>query len=508
MNRETKLVVVVFCIVKLALHLIADSNSGFQGDELLHIETGKHLSFGFMEFPPIIALLAFIQNLFQSESIFVHHIFSHIATILILIIVSKTTIEFGGKTKAVFLVLLCILIAPGFGRSQQLFQPVVFSQLFWVFNFFFLTKYVKNLDRKYLWLLTIGTALAFLTKYDAVFFAFGVSSLLFFKCTRQALLKHRFWWNIIVFILLISPNIIWQIVNDFPVLKMFSRLYETQLDKLSPLKVLGGFVMALNPLTLFILIPGIISMFHNSMKTYKPLIFSILLSIIFLAFSQGKGYYFYPIVLTILPFGGVFWEHFIFSKRNWLIYPIGIVLSVGVFLIPFGMPVFPLKSYLKHDYPYENRETVEGGEFNVRFSERYSNQKWVKTLKGLSQVYDSLPEIEKQNTLIWGKHYRQAGAVSLYGEKYDLPKVFSLHGSFYSWFPAGEMPQTIIALKDGNKHRRDFFELYFEEVIPVKSIYNPYADEETKLWQTIFICKKPKQDFDRLKEQFKNRIFE
>src|SRR5690606_22086508 len=128
-------------VVKLTLHLIADSNSGFQGDELLHIETGNNLAFGFMEFPPIIGIFALIQNLFQSETVFVHHIFPHIAAILILIFVSKITFELGGKAKAVFLVLLCIIIAPAFGRSQQLFQPVVFSQLFWVLNFYLLTKY-------------------------------------------------------------------------------------------------------------------------------------------------------------------------------------------------------------------------------------------------------------------------------------------------------------------------------------------------------------------------------
>lgn len=163
MNKQTKLVILAFCTVKLALHLIADHHSGFQGDELLHIETGNHLAFGFMEFPPMIGVFAFIQNLLESESVYVHHIFSHIVAILILILVSKITVELGGKTKAVFLVLMCIFIAPAFGRSQQLFQPVVFSQFFWVLNFYLLTKYVKFLDKKFLWYLTISTALAFLT---------------------------------------------------------------------------------------------------------------------------------------------------------------------------------------------------------------------------------------------------------------------------------------------------------------------------------------------------------
>tara|TARA_R110002049_G_scaffold308602_3_gene513094 strand:- start:743 stop:1003 length:261 start_codon:yes stop_codon:yes gene_type:complete len=51
-------------------------------------------------------------------------------------------------------VLLAIVIAPGFGRSQQLFQPVVFSQLFWVLGFYQLVRFVKYLNKKSLWYLT------------------------------------------------------------------------------------------------------------------------------------------------------------------------------------------------------------------------------------------------------------------------------------------------------------------------------------------------------------------
>ncbi|HZH70820.1 MAG TPA: glycosyltransferase family 39 protein, partial [Flavobacteriaceae bacterium] len=476
-----------------------------QGDELLHIETGKHLAFGYMEFPPLIGALAFIQNLLQSESVFVHHIFAHLSAILILIIVSKTVVELGGKAKAVFLVLLCIIIAPAFGRSQQLFQPVVFSQLFWVLNFYFLLKYVKLPDRKYLWLLTFSTALAFLTKYDAMFFIFGVSALLFFKTTREALFKHKFWWNILVFILLVSPNIIWQYANDFPVLKMLDRLYETQLDKLTPIQVFGGLIMSLNPLTLLIWGAGIIFMFHSQMRKYRPLLISILLATIFLAFSKGKGYYFYPIALTVLPFGSIFWESIVLTKRKWAIYPLSFVLLLGMFLIPFGMPVFPLESYLKNDYPYEKRETVPRGQYNVRFEERYSKEKWAETLDELKTVYDSLPKTEKESILIWGKHYGQAGAVNLFGKKHGLPNAFSLHGSFYNWTPKGEMPKVTIAL---GYNVGNFFQGYFNKVTKVKTIYNPYSENEEELHQHIYICKKPKQTFDELKELFKDRVFE
>jgi 4-amino-4-deoxy-L-arabinose transferase-like glycosyltransferase len=217
MTKQKKLILIIFCLIKLTLHLIADGHSGFQGDELLHIETGNHLAFGFMEFPPLIGILAFIQNLFPSNSVYIHHLFSHISSILILIYVAKITIELGGKNIALFLTLLSIIIAPAFGRSQQLFQPVVFGQLFWVLGFYQLVRYTKYLDTKYLIYLAIFSIIGILFKYDILFFIFGLSSLFFFRRTREKILKQNIGLHIAIAFLIILPNIYWQYANNFPV---------------------------------------------------------------------------------------------------------------------------------------------------------------------------------------------------------------------------------------------------------------------------------------------------
>ncbi|OAB29200.1 hypothetical protein FBFR_07110 [Flavobacterium fryxellicola] len=491
--------------MKLTLHLIADSHSGFQGDELLHIETGKHLAFGYMEFPPLIALFAFIQNLFGSNSVYIHHLFPHIASIIIIIYVAKTIIELGGKNKAIFLALFCIIIAPSFGRSQQLFQPVVFSQLFWVLSFYQLTKFVKYLDKRSLWYLTAFVVLGCTAKYDALFFISGLFALLLYKRTRQALLQQQFWKNIIVVILLLLPNLIWQYANNFPVLQMFNRLYETQLDKISRIESLGQLLMGINPLvSLLIILPAFIYLLKNNKSINRPLAVSILLSVLFLSFKNGKSYYFYPIVLTIIPFGALFWEQIVLEKKKWVIYPITTLLLLGAVLIPFGMPVYSFNRYLTKIYPFEKKE-IEGGKYAIKYDEYYTKQKWQTTMQELKLVYDSLPLEERNICMIWGKHYGQAGAVNLLGVKYNLPKAFSYHGSFYSWTPKGQMPNTIIAL---SYRVGDFFSAYFDEVKLVRIIYNPYANNEEELYQRIYICKKPKQDFDKMKELFKIRIFE
>lgn len=506
MNRQTGLIVFVFCIIKLTLHLVADSHSGFQGDELLHIETGKHLAWGYMEFPPLIGLVAFIQNLFQSDAVFVHHIFPHICSILILMFVAKTTLALGGGQKAVFLVLLGIVIAPGFERSQQLFQPVVFSQLFWVLSFYYLVLFVKQPGKKSLWLLTLFCILGLMVKYDAVFFLFSLSALLLFKRTREALILHKCWINILVFAIAILPNIIWQISHDYPVLQMFSRLYETQLDQTGRMEVLSNLIISINPVVfLLLVVPGIIYLAtsKNRLIAY-PLATAIALSFLFLLYKNGKAYYFYPLVLTILPFGAVYLEQSILSKRKWSIYPVAALMIMGAVMIPFGMPVYNMNRYISNVYPYEKKKT-EDGKYAVKFEEYYSTDLWKTTMQELKSVYDSLPAEIKSTSLLWGKHYRQAGAVSLFRKEYDLPAAFSYHGSFYSWAPSGQMPQTVVALS--NKVN-GFFEQYFADVKKVRAIYNPYSYKDEESYQYIYICQNPKQDFEKMKELFRHRIFE
>ncbi|TYB75725.1 ArnT family glycosyltransferase [Bizionia myxarmorum] len=505
LSRKIVLILAFFCLVKLSLHLIADSNSGFQGDELLHIETGNHPSFGYMEFPPVIGWLAFIQNQFHSSSVFVHHIFSHLASFFILILIALITVKLGGKSKAVFIVLLCVLTAPAFGRGHQLFQPVVFTHFFWLFSFYQMVNYIRTFEKKHLLYLTVGLGLGFLTKYDILFFIAGLTGLLFFKRIRLAILQKDIWKYMLLFIVIITPNVLWQYTHDFPVLDMFARLYETQLDKLTILGVLKNIIISLNPVTAVFWLAGFFYMLtaKNNYK-YRPIAFTILISIILLAGNKSKAYYFYPAMITLLIFGSIWFEQKVLTKRKWIIYPATTLLALsGIILIPFGLAVLPLKTFIK----FAGIEKKDN-RYEVTYTEYYSESKWEKTMLSLKSVYDSLPADEQTYALIWGKHYSQAGGVNLFRKKYQVPKAFSYHGSFYLWTAEeGDLPKTIIAFSNGDA-RIDFFQTFFNSVVAVKRIYNPYADDEKHVWQTIYICKEPKVNYHQLRKEFKNRVFE
>ena len=69
------------------------------------------------------------------------------------------------------------------------------------------------------------------------------------------------------------------------------------------------------------------------------------------------------------------------------------------------------------------------------------------------------------------------------------------------------MPETVIVYCH-NDAGDDFFNPFFEELVPVRKIYNEYASREGWVVQTTYVYKKPKQAFDKMKELFKKRIFE
>ena len=505
MSQHRYFIVFCFCLANLLLRLLADYYSGFQGDELLHIATGNHPAFGYMEFPPVIGWLAWIQNQLHSSSVFVHHIFSHIASTLIFFITAEIVHLLGGKNRAIAIVLICFFISPGFGRSFQLFQPAVFVQLFWLLAFYQLLRFCLYLENRYLYYLAITCAFGFLTKYDIAFFIVGLSGLFFFKVTRQKLLTATLLKAILIFLLLITPNLLWQYAHDFPTRQHFAELYRSQLAKIEFSEQLAKLVVALNPFTCIIYLGGCYFMFKTRESLYRPLALSIVISILVLLISKGKFYYFFPMMITLIAFGSVWFEQLTLKRMKWAFYTLWILFIVsGAVLIPYGLSIMPLKSFIRFA-----RVKQKNGIYEIKNQEYYSKETWKDVMAALQKTVKSLPVQEQKTCLIWGKHYRQAGAVSLFGKEWNLPQAFSYHGSFWLWAPTGQMPTTVVAF-NSIESGKAFWMQYFNSVTLATTVVNRYSKDldDGQHILTLFICREPKQNFNELKELFRNRVFE
>ena len=500
---RTEYVIIITAIVaKLILQLIATANSGYHCDEVLHIEAGKHLAFGYLDFPPLIGLISWLQNLFYSDSLYVNHLFIYLNSSLIILICGLITIRLGGGVLALLLTESALIFSPGFGATQYLYLPTAFEQMFWVIIIYYLIQYCTSQNLKYLLFIGLFAAIGFMNKYSIVFLLAGqIISVLLFK--RELLTRRITWLSVFLFILLILPNIFWQFFNNFPVLKHMSELYETQLNQQSFLNELKTLILFLNPLTIFLWLTALIVVpFHPGFKKYRLPVFTLLFSTILLFLSKGKSYYFFPIILSLIAVGSVFVES-ILKKRKWIGYGYLIFLILfGSYLLPHGIPVLKLEKYINSYNLTPNKD----GKIPLTFENYYSKVNWDRILKSLAQNYESLSNEEKRNCYVWGRHYSMAGNTNLLGTKYKLPFAFSLHSSYYSWVPDFDKNIVVIAIGESNL-KKDYWEKYFEVVREADVIENKYASEESWYCYRIFICRQIKYDSNELKEEFKNEVF-
>jgi len=500
--RVEYIIIACILVINLALHLIADSHAGFHGDELLHIEAGKHLAFGYMDFPPFIACVAFLQNLFQSNLILFNHLFVYLASTLILIVCGLMTIELGGKNFAVLLSLSAILAAPGIEASHSLFLPDIFDQLAWILCIYLLVRYCKKSDNKYLIYIGLFAAIGFLTKYTILFLIVGFFfSFLIFQIK---ILKNRVLWiSLMLFFLIVTPNILWQVNSGFPVFHHFSILYETQLNKAPILQEIKLLFIYVNPLTSPFWVCGIVvTPFILRYKKYRMVSFTLLIAFFLLFIAKGKSYYFFPIILGALPFGTTFFESLL-ERRNWiLISYLSIICISGIVFLPNGIPLLPLESYIK----IYHLKTNADNEIPLPFENYYSSGIWNQILENVNTTYLKLSIEEKKHCLIWGRHYSQSCGINLLGNSLKLPKAFSFHSSCYAWAPDFSRNLTVIGVSEANLGK-EYWYRYFEEVEETGFVENHYTSEAKWYKQRIFLCRKLKYNSTELKNILRDEIF-
>jgi 4-amino-4-deoxy-L-arabinose transferase-like glycosyltransferase len=131
------LLIFILVLIKLTIHLAGNGNYGFHRDELLHLSAGDHLAWGYMEFPPFVALVSWIAHLLFDTQLAGIRLFPTLAGVGILILCCRMAEEMGGKKRAVLLSGICILGFIPFFRNHLLLQPVAFDQLFWTLGFYY-----------------------------------------------------------------------------------------------------------------------------------------------------------------------------------------------------------------------------------------------------------------------------------------------------------------------------------------------------------------------------------
>ncbi len=488
---------------KVFLQLAGIWRYGVFRDELYYMACGEHLAWGYVDQPPLIALLAWLVRHLLGSSLFALRIWCVVAGAAVVYFTGILARELGGGWFAQFLAAISILFAPGYLAFDSFFSMNAFEPLFCLLCTWIMVRIVNGASPK--WWLVFGLLAGFglENKHSMLVFGFGLVAGLIVSGQWQLLRSKWIWIGGAIAFALFFPNLFWEARHGWPQIEVVRNAQHYKNVPISALRFLAEQVLFLGPLALPVWLGGLFWLFTREGNRFRFLGWAYLIVLASFIGGNGKSYYPLPVYPFLLAAGGVAFEQVTAARgRAWgrVAYPALLVVG-GLFMIPFGVPVLPVDMFLRYAQmlPYSKSVTTERDAAEAELPQLYADMfGWDNLAITVAEVYRSLPPAERAGCAILAGNYGEAGAIDYYGPALGLPKAVSGHNSFYDWGPQGYSGACTIIL---GEQSNEFIKL-FGEVHLAATANNAHAmPNEQHI--PIYICRKPVAPLSVLWPRFK-----
>jgi Dolichyl-phosphate-mannose-protein mannosyltransferase len=469
---------VILCTsaAKLFVHLYASHHYGYFVDELYYLACSRHLDWGYVDQPPLIALIAWLERVLLGDSLPAIRFLPAVAGAGEVALTALLARELGGKRFAQGLAALAALVPPAILATDNLLSMNAFEPLFWMgCAYLFIRMVITGNQRLWIWFgVLAGFGLE--NKYSMLIFGAGIVVGLLLTRDRRWLASPWIWIGGAVAFLIFLPNLLWNIQHHFPFLELQANIRRSGRDvPLGPLRFFAEEILTLLPLTLSIWLAGLWFFFFSKLgKAFRVLGWAWVFSAVVIVTLSPRVYYLYPAFPVLLANGSVMWESWLEKPRyNWLklTYPALMVLF-GALSSPLAIPILPPETYIRYTKATHLQppriETHKLGPLPQLYADQFG---WEEMVATVARVYNSLPPEARAKTAIFGQNYGQAGAIDLFGPKYGLPPAISGHQSYFLWGPHCYTGESMIVMQG---QQRDL-ERYYTSVEKVASVYHPHS---------------------------------
>lgn len=490
---------VFFLLLKFVLsYLLVNNVYELHRDEFLHLDQANHLAAGFTSVPPLTSLFSFIIKLL-GNSVFWVKFFPALFGALTILFSWKIVEHLNGNLLAKCFVAVACLCSV-FLRLNTLYQPNSFDVLAWTATFFYLLKYFDNIVPKYLYFFAIWVALGFLNKYNILFLVMGLLPAIVILPTRKIFTNKHFYFAIILGLIIVSPNIIWQIKNDFPVFVHMKLLAKTQLVHVNRTDFFINQVLFFAT-SIFVLLAGIGALIsYKPFVKYRWVILTYVFTLMIFSYFKAKDYYALGLYPVLLAFGATYFG-FILYKR-YLFTATLLVFNIGLFLwvLPLVMPLYSPTQIIANQKRFERVGMLrwEDGK-NHQLPQDYADMQGWKEIAHLTDLaYEKVRN--KSALLVRADNYGLAGAVNYYS-KYGNIGAVSYNADYLYWFKINKAIKYVILIREAGEEdpERKKEQPFFEKITKIGEIKNPFARE---VGASVFLLEGAKIDVNkRIKQE-------
>jgi hypothetical protein len=477
MTKKTIILIGFIAIKFLLQFLLLSPEYDLQRDEYLHLDQANHLAWGYLSVPPFTSWTSYIIQLL-GNSVFWVKFFPAVYGALTIYIVWKAIEELNGNLFALILGATCALFSVLL-RLNTLYQPNSFDALSWTIMYFILIKYIRTKNTKWMYVGAVMFAIGFLNKYNIVFQLVGLIPAILITSQRKIFAQPKLYIAAVISLFIITPNLLWQYNNHFPIIHHLKKLSETQLvnvDRMSFLKsqilfFMGSIVVIFSSLYALL--------FYKPFRPYRFFFWSMLFTLATFIYFRAKDYYTIGIYPIYIAFGSAYLGEILNNGWKRYLQPVLVALPLLLF-IPIYNVGFPNKS---PEYIIQNSEKYrrfgllrwEDGKDHLLPQDFADMLGWKELAYKTDSIYSSLPD--KNNTLILCDNYGQAGAINYYTNQ-KLQAV-SFNADYINWFDLSKQYENLIRVKEKKGAGAELAETspFFQNSALAGSIENKYARE-------------------------------
>lgn len=477
-------ILVLLALLRFVPLLLTNGEIGWHRDELDTLDNAHYLDWGYTAYPPFAPFIARAALTFFGASLVGVRMFSNLAQAIVLVLAGLMARELGGRRWAQAAAAVAVGIAPFPLLGGTLFSYSSFDGLWWVLIAYLLVRLLKSGDPR--WWLAIGATIGagMMTKYTIAFLVAGLIVGVIITRARRFLLSPWLWGGVVLALLIVLPNLIWQIQHGWISLDFTRSIHARDVrDGRAEGYLIEQLVFAANAVTIPLWVLGLwFYLFAGTGRNYRLLGWLYVVPLVLFLVLQGRSYYIAPAYPMLLAGGAVVVERWLASLPA-----ARARLVQGVTWVAFAVSGTAFALIASPITPINSPVWEVASEINGELSEMVGWPELVDTVAG---IYAALPTEDKAQAGILTGNYGEAGALNLYGPAYGLPKAISGVNSYWMRGSGDPPPQTVIVV--GMNFREA--QALFESCRTAGVITNRYnvSNEETREHSIVLLCGGPR----------------
>jgi 4-amino-4-deoxy-L-arabinose transferase-like glycosyltransferase len=485
-------------VAALLLHAATAWRYGYFRDELYFIACSKHLAWGYVDQPPLVAIAAALATP-AGYSLLALRALPIAAEAGTVYLAARLARELGGGIFAQTLAGLATLLMPAYLLLGNTLTTSSFEPFFWTLAIYVAIRIVRAPPsaRARLWFaLAAVVALGAYAKYSIALLALALVAGLLATPQRVVLRTPYAICAAAFCLLLLAPNIAWQAMHGWPFFEVLRGDLAHRHSFANGLTLeyygLAGNARAFaleqllytNPLAVPIWFAGALAPFR--VTALRDLRFAgIAYAIVFIVAVAlaAKGYYIVGIYAALLAIGAVTIERSAPLLRS---LAFGAFAVLALLALPLSLPVLPIDGLIAYTarLGLTGRDGTPPRLMQPLFAEEFG---WERLARDVGRAYAALPPSTRTRTAIYADTYGDAGALDFFGARYGLPAAISSQNSYYLWGTRGYDGSVLLAI---GASRIDLLRRYYRSVTLVGTSNEPLK------WVVegpapIYLCRDP-----------------